>query len=391
MSTRDTLTTAIPDDEGQRIGTILVHWFTRTARDLPWRRMRHDPYAVWVSEIMLQQPQVRTVEPYYARWMARFPTIAALAAADTDEVLRYWEGLGYYGRARRLHMAARVVMQRHGGVLPRDIHLLRALPGIGSYTAAAITAIAYNQPNVALDANARRVLQRISAAAEPDRRITERALTMMPDGRAGDFTQALFELGARICTAERARCGECPIENLCLGRRSGNPMAFGRRAQRPTVIRVTRAAAVVTHADTVLVVRRYPEAVWGGLWEFPWLDAAEGDDLTGVAQRAAREIADVAATMSTILGSVRHSVTRYRVELFAVLGTAPLPHSVPVGCCETAWVGWDQITSLPMPSPQRRLTELAMQQCLAQTANAGKENAMNSEKDQTSQGAGGQT
>jgi len=145
MSTHATSATALSAEAAQAIGAALVHWFARTARDLPWRRMRHNPYAVWVSEIMLQQTQVRTVEPYFVRWMERFPDIAALASAGADEVLRHWEGLGYYGRARRLHQAARVVLERHGGALPEDVRLLRALPGIGDYTAAAIAAIAFNR------------------------------------------------------------------------------------------------------------------------------------------------------------------------------------------------------------------------------------------------------
>ncbi len=321
--------------------------------------MRHNPYAVWVSEIMLQQTQVRTVEPYFVRWMERFPDIAALASAGADEVLRHWEGLGYYGRARRLHQAARVVLERHGGALPEDVRLLRALPGIGDYTAAAIAAIAFNRRQVALDANARRVLQRIHTVHASDRVLADLARPMIPEGRAGDFAQALFELGASLCTAERTRCHECPIETECLARRSGEPMAYGGPSAKPSIIHLTRVVSVVIHGGEALVVRRQPRGIWAGLWEFPWTNAGDGEDVLLAARRAALDAAGVAATMTVVLGALRHSVTRYRIELHAVVGWAARRDSVPRTCAETAWLTWDEMDALPMPSPQRRLVAMA--------------------------------
>lgn len=361
MSTRDIPTAHISPEIARRIGLAIVEWFSTHKRDLPWRRLRHDPYAVWVSEIMLQQTQVRTVEPYYVRWMDRFPSIEALAHSDIETVLRYWEGLGYYGRARRLHEAARIVVQKHEGALPRDVRLLRALPGIGDYTAAAIAAIAFNAEHIAIDANARRVLQRLCAVAAPDRHLAHWAETMLPEGRCGDFAQGLFELGARVCTAERARCSDCPVESECLGRRSGNPAAFGTSPARPSAVRLRRAAAVVVHSDTVLVVRRGPDGVWSGLWEFPWLEAADGREILDVGQRAALDVAGVKAAMTEALGAIHHSVTRYRVELHAVLGHAAQPLASPLKCAETAWMTWSDIARLPMPAPMRRLAEIARQ------------------------------
>ena len=209
-----------PTEDLAVIGQRLLDWYERHRRDLPWRRTR-DPYAIWVAEIMLQQTRVETVLAYFERFMARFPTLADLAMAPLDDVLKAWEGLGYYARARDLHRAARQVMARDHNEMPRTPEALRDLPGVGRYTAAAVASIAFGYDAVALDGNLRRVLCRLFAIDDdPGRPKTQRALErlaelMLPPGRAGDFNQALMDLGARYCTARSPKCSICPVRPAC--------------------------------------------------------------------------------------------------------------------------------------------------------------------------------
>ena len=204
----------------------LLDWYARAARSLPWRG-ESDAYAVWVSEIMLQQTRVETVIPYYERWLKRFPTLAALAEADEQDVLRLWEGLGYYSRARNLHRAARVVMAEHGGTLPSERAALERLPGIGRYTAGAIASMAFGLDEAALDGNIRRVLARVENVSLParspegERRLWELAQAHLPPGRAGDYNQALMDLGATICTPAKPACLICPLAEVCQLARAG--------------------------------------------------------------------------------------------------------------------------------------------------------------------------
>ncbi|NLI00291.1 MAG: A/G-specific adenine glycosylase [Chthonomonadales bacterium] len=349
-----------PNPDAQAMGLALVRWFRHTHRDLPWRHDRADPYRVWVSEIMLQQTQVRTVEPYYRRWMERFPTLKALAAAELDEVLRLWEGLGYYGRARRLHEAARIVAARHDGVLPRDPAILSRLPGIGAYTAGAIAAIAFNEPAVALDANARRVLRRILAADARDAGLKAISRAMMPADAASDYVQALFELGARVCTAAKADCAACPVAQWCRARSTGTQLRYGASSGAQRSERLVRVSAVVDCDDRVLVVRRLPGGVWAGLWEFPWRELGPQEELHACAVRAALEVADVRSHPVGTLGTVSHAVTRYAIKLHAVRCMTESEQGRPVDCAELAWLPWYEVESLPMPAPQRRIYRMAL-------------------------------
>src|SRR5512137_1830169 len=208
------------------LSTRLLRWYAAHKRELPWRKT-HDPYRIWVAEIMLQQTQVETVISYYMRWLRRFPTVARLAAAPLDEVLAHWEGLGYYARARNLHRAAKLLVEKSRGQLPQTLDGLRALPGIGLYTAAAIGSIAFGIDAAALDGNLKRVLARIfdvrQDVTSPGGEKSVRALaeSLVPPGRAGDYNQALMDLGATICTPRAPRCDACPVQTLCEAYRLG--------------------------------------------------------------------------------------------------------------------------------------------------------------------------
>ncbi len=260
-----------------RIADQLVAWYRDNRRDLPWRRTR-DPYAIWVSEIMLQQTRVAVVVPYWERWMARFPTAAALAAAPLDDVLAAWSGLGYYGRARNLHRGAREVVARYRGRLPDSAGELRSLPGIGRYTAGAIASLAFDRREPLVDGNVARVLARLFSVEEDvksapgQKRLWQLAGELVPAGAPGDFNQGLMELGATVCTPAAPRCPDCPLAADCLARRAGRQRDLPRMPERTRdadkpVLAV--AAAWVERGGRILLARRAPDGLFGGLWELP--------------------------------------------------------------------------------------------------------------------------
>ncbi|HEX6835169.1 MAG TPA: A/G-specific adenine glycosylase [Polyangia bacterium] len=256
----------------------LVAWFRRGHRDMPWRRTR-DPYAVWVSEIMLQQTRVETVTPYFERWMRRFPTVGALAEAPLDDVLSQWAGLGYYARARNLHAAARDVVAGYGGAFPSTVAGLRELRGIGDYTAGAIASIAFGEAAPIVDGNVVRVLARVDAldgaADDPalKKRVWQRAAELVAcdgGGDPGDFNQAMMELGATVCTPSSPGCSRCPLVASCAARAADAAAAYPAPKTKKAP-RVVDAVAVLVERDgKLLLVRRPPTGLWGGLWEPPW-------------------------------------------------------------------------------------------------------------------------
>jgi A/G-specific adenine glycosylase len=289
---------------------VLQH-YRRHRRDLPWRRTR-DPYAIWVSEIMLQQTRVATVVDYWERWMKRFPTVRALAEAPLDDVLALWSGLGYYRRARMLHLAAREVVARFGGSLPEDPELLGALPGLGPYTAGAVASIAFDKPFAVVDGNVERILARVHAIARPGKlELWALARSLVPARDAGDYNQGLMDIGATICSPVAPRCLVCPLADICRARETGRQAELPeKKAKRPTPA-VAVDAALVTKAGRWLLCRRLPEGLFGGLWELP--DTAA---LAGV------------TVEKTVLAEHTHQLThrtmRYRVR--AGRGTPrPLP------------------------------------------------------------------
>jgi A/G-specific adenine glycosylase len=252
----------------------LVRWYEQARRDLPWRRTR-DPYAIWVSEIMLQQTQVVTVIPYYERFLRRFPTAKALASARLDDVLEHWKGLGYYSRARNLHAAARIIAEQYGGKLPDSVDGLRALPGFGRYTAGAVASIAYGVCTPLVDGNVGRVFARLFALDKPlnDKACIETlwaiAASLVDEKRPGDFNQALMELGALVCKPEKAECAVCPLKANCLARRENRvaelPVPKIRKARKPLHLAVFLAC----DKNRILFGRRHDRGLFGGLWELP--------------------------------------------------------------------------------------------------------------------------
>lgn len=305
-----------------RIAQQLLNWYHEHARSLPWRE-DPAPYRVWVSEIMLQQTRVETVLAYFERWIAQFPNVKILAAAHEQEVLQCWEGLGYYSRARNLHRAARIVVDAHGGELPTDRQTLESLPGIGPYTAGAITSIAFGQDEAALDGNIRRVYARLFNVDQPTReRETEKhlwaiACQQLPSGQAGDYNQALMDLGATICTPRNPNCEACPLQNLCEAYTLDVQELRPVKIARPPVPHHTVAAAVIHRYGLVLIAQRPPNGLLGGLWEFPGGKQEDGENLPQALQREIMEELDTQIEVGEQLGIYNHAYTHFKVTLHA--------------------------------------------------------------------------
>jgi A/G-specific adenine glycosylase len=279
------------------IARLVIAYFRAHKRDMPWRQTR-DPYAIWVSEIMLQQTRVAAVIPYYQRWMKRFPTVRALAEAPLDDVLAAWSGLGYYSRARNLHRGAQHVIAHSGGALPQSIKELRAIPGIGAYTAGAIASIAFDMPEPLVDGNVARVLARLHAlegdikSSATTRTLWRLAAELVPERAPGDFNQGLMELGATVCTPARPSCLVCPLRDSCRAHAAGRERELPRTpARKPahSLPLIDARALWITHEDRVLLARRAPHGLYGGLWELPQADDADELDALLPGARLASE------------------------------------------------------------------------------------------------------
>ena len=298
-------------------GRLLAWWNVHGRKNLPWQQER-TPYRVWLAEIMLQQTQVSTVEPYFERFVARFPDVRTLADADLDEVLHLWSGLGYYARGRNLHRAAGIVMREHGGVFPDTVEAVQALPGIGRSTAAAIVAQGYGRRAAILDANVKRVLaRRHSVGGQVASTATLDALWRLADAhtpaeRVADYTQAIMDLGATVCVRRRPRCQQCPVSADCQARAAGNPERYPERAPRSTRrVERSRFFVVVDPQGACLVEQRPPRGIWGGLWSPPQRGAGEPVDAfleaAGIAPDLVRQVraADV----------FRHGFTHFDLDV----------------------------------------------------------------------------
>jgi len=340
------------------VARALLGWYARAKRDLPWRRSR-DPYRVWVSEIMLQQTQVERVKDFYVRFLDRFPTVAALAAAAEHDVLRLWEGLGYYRRARQLHAAAKKIVTEHAGEFPRDIAGLRSLPGIGRYTAGAIASIAFDLPEPIVEANSRRVIARLAGHAGPlgsaagDEPIWEIAAALVPLKHPGRFNQALMDVGALICTPEQPLCGTCPVAACCDAKRTGRVAVIPMKAARHAVEEIHETAVVVRRAGRVLVVQRGPGEWWEGLWDFPRVPGAARAARRGIDR--SELLSGFACGATSRLGTITHTVTHHRITLDVVACEAGRTGRAAGG---RRWVTARTLESLAMTAPGRRIATL---------------------------------
>jgi A/G-specific adenine glycosylase len=338
----------------------LLAWYDRHRRALPWRAPpgeRSDPYRVWLSETMLQQTTVKAVAPYYARFLARWPSLEALAAASRDEVLAAWAGLGYYARARNLHACARALVDRHGGQFPTSESALRDLPGIGAYTAAAIAAIAFDVPATPVDGNIERVIARLYALGMPlpagKAEVARRARALTPAKRAGDFAQALMDLGATICTPKKPACALCPWNAVCVAHGRGEAELFPIRAPKREGQLRRGAAFVVRRADDCVLVRTRPaHGLLGGMTEVPttkW--TADFNEATALADAPLRE-EEREVVWRRLPGVVRHVFTHFPLELTVYRAELPRRAAAPAGM---RWIAIAQLGEEALPSLMRKV------------------------------------
>jgi len=349
-----------PDNHITLMRRRLRAWYARHARDLPWRRTL-DPYAIWVSEVMLQQTRVATAVPYFERFLGRFPDVRTLARAPLDAVLKTWEGLGYYGRARNLHRAARTVVSDWGGQLPRTSGDLRRLAGVGRYTAGAIASIAFGLDEPVLDGNVTRVLCRVfrvgtaPASAKTQRRLWALARRLIPAGRAGRFNQALMDLGATVCTPRRPACPRCPLARLCLARAGGEEEKLPVKVRRRPIPHYEVAAGVVWKRGRILIDRRPSEGLLGGLWEFPGGRRRAGESLEDCVVREIREELGIRVRVRRPLVTVKHAYSHFRITLHVFECDYSSGRPKAIACAAWKWVRPNDLDGFAFPRANRKV------------------------------------
>ena len=354
----------ISDTDARQIAKALLEWFAQHKRPLPWR-VRYTPYEIWISEVMLQQTQMERGVSYFLRWMERFPDVRSVAEAPEEEILRYWEGLGYYRRARFLHQAAKAVVERFGGRIPESLELLSSLPGLGAYTVDAIRAIAFQQNVVPVDANVERVFSRLLDIDTPVRKkpasalIKKEALHLLPSGEARDYAQALMEFGALVC-GKAPKCGDCPVRPWCEANRNGTERERPVSEAGREVIPVTSAHGILLCEKHVLLFQRPSSGLWGNMWEFPGADSISGTPHEAVASIFSQLGFDICSVSH--LGTVSHGYTNhrltahfFRMEIDDDISMADIGSQL--ADIRHRFVRWDSIGELAMPAHHRKMAE----------------------------------
>ncbi len=342
------------------IAPLLLAWYAKAGRDLPWRHTR-DPYRIWLSEIMLQQTGVDTVIPYYQRFLEHFPTVDKLAAACIDEVIALWAGLGYYSRARNLHAAARAVVEGQGGAFPETLEGLQALPGVGRSTAGAIVSIAFDRKGPILDGNVRRVLCRLIAlqddprSARSERLLWEWAEAMTPAGRPHDYAQAIMDLGATVCIPRRPLCPDCPLALLCRGRALGLERELPARRVKKVVPQREQIALLIRRGDAFVVRKRPLQGMLGGLWEFPTAELGEGESEQGAVNRLQGDIG--LSGRPRPVGEVRHVYSHFRLLLHVYLIDFQGAMLIAEGE-QSRWAGVGELQGLPLHGAHKKILPL---------------------------------
>lgn len=341
-------------NRSREIQKRLLHWFERNGRDLPWRKT-HDPYAIWVSEIMLQQTQVATVIPYYHRFLKAFRTIHHLAKSDLSKVLKIWEGLGYYSRARNLHQASKIILNHFKGKIPDDLTDLLSLPGIGKYTAGAILSIAYNKEAPILDGNVKRVLSRLFAVSEDPKKaegpLWKISESLVPRGRPNSFNQAIMDLGAIICTPKDPFCRHCPLDRYCKAKASGNPERYPSRGVKKRIPHINAISGVILRNGSVLLHQRPPKGLLGGLWEFPNWRSEESGRLRSRLRNAIKKETGLNVEVKGSIGTFKQTFTHFKLTLHGFNCEAI------DGRGKGKWVAVRNLHLLPMSRIHRRIAD----------------------------------
>lgn len=342
----------------RRLRRKLLRWFHAHARPLPWRESR-DPYAIWLSEVMLQQTQAATVVRYFERFMNSFPDIATLAAADEQEVLRHWEGMGYYRRARDLLAASRLIVVRHNGLIPDDPEALRLLPGFGRYTVGAVLSQAFDRRLPIVEANSRRVLTRLFATPGESRtveaRLWELAEQLVPRRGVGDWNQALMELGALVCKPRQPECARCPFAEDCLARRLGLQDSIPPPLGRARTEKQLEVAVVCRRGRRVLVAQRPGHGRWAGMWEFPHGPTKPGESTRDAGRRILFDMTGCRADIGEPILDFAHGITRYRIRLICLQARWRGGAFASTFYQQVRWLSVKDLPALPFSAPQRRL------------------------------------
>jgi A/G-specific adenine glycosylase len=349
------------------IQSVLPGWFAENARDLPWRRTR-DPYAIWVSEIMLQQTRVQAVVPYYERFLERFPAVERLARARLDTVLKLWEGLGYYSRARNLHEAAKKIVTQLGGHLPATREELLILPGIGRYTAGAIASIAFGRREPVVDGNVTRVLCRIFRIhgspkdASVQKRIWAIAEELAPEDRVGQFNQALMELGSEVCRPRLPRCDECPVNRVCEAKLHNEQDSFPTRVAKKRLPSYIVAVGVIDREGRILIDKRKPEGLLGGLWEFPGGKKRRRESLEAALRREVREELAITIRVGRLIAVVDHTYSHFRVHIHAFECTHVSGEPRCITCADFKWVRPADLGRYAFPAANHKIIQVLRSQ-----------------------------
>lgn len=331
----------------------LLVWFHQYQRDLPWRRTR-DPYCIWVSEVMLQQTQVKTVLEYYPAFIRQFPDIFLLAQADLQAVLKRWERLGYYARARNLHAAARIVVEKYQGVIPAAYQKFRELPGVGDYIAAAVLSLAFGQAYSVVDGNVKRVLARVGLIDLPVNLpaakivFQRQADACLNRAVPADHNQALMELGAMICRPEKPECNTCPVAAFCQAFKTGQQDKFPVRQARKVIPEIALVAAVIHQGDRILIVRRPEHGLLGGLWEFPGGEILAGEAPTDACQRQIMQTTNLSIQIDAVITQVKHAYTHFKIQLI-IFEAQYLAGAVQLnGPAEFRWIKLADLDQFPV-------------------------------------------
>ncbi len=338
----------------------LLDWYRKNKRTLPWRETKN-PYAIWISETMLQQTQVSRVIGYYQSWLRELPTVQALAGSSVDTIFRIWEGLGYYSRARNLHRAAQIIVSDLNGYFPNTAHDLRALPGVGPYTSAAIASIAFGEPVVAVDANVKRVMARLhdlpysvdTPAAFTE--IERLASDWLPQKNPGDFNQALMELGALVCLPRRPDCPQCPLLSSCQALAQGRATERPIRKKKPKTVQVQMATGIALHQGKIFLQKRLQNDVWGGLWEFPGGAIEKGETPQQAVVREFMEETGFAVNVKQLMTTIKHTYTHHLITLHAFWCEFAQPPTEPVltAAQDFVWAAPKDLAQYAFPAGHR--------------------------------------
>lgn len=352
----------IHPDKKRTVQSRLLKWFDAHKREMPWRETR-DPYKIWISEVMLQQTQVKTVESYYTRFIQNFPDVRSLARSDPGQVMKAWEGLGYYSRARSLHRAAGEIVRRFNGIVPDTLEDLLSLPGIGRYTAGAILSIAFGRPAPVLDGNIIRMLSRVFHVTDnvdqtsARKQLWQLAEVLLPRRRIRDFNEAMMEFGALVCTPKNPQCENCPLRTCCEAARIGIQKDLPVRTPRKPVPHFDVTAGIIWKEDRFLITLRPPKGLLGGLWEFPGGKLEPEETLEACLKREISEELELDIQVGRPLVSVNHAYTHFKITLHVFHCRYGSGEVVPHDCDDFRWIRPEELGDFAFPGADRKVIE----------------------------------